>query len=164
MFMPHEMTQGRRDVVVVLGTPTPKRILFATAELSPVCRVGGLADASAGLVAALRRAGIHVDVVVPDFDGTPGMEMRRADALHLPDWASPGVARHGHIDGLGPVIAVRVPGIERPHPYNDPSTGLGWDDNDRRFLRFSAAGGALAERLRPDVVHLNDWHTAAAAA
>ena len=59
---------------------------------------------------------------------------------------------------------IDLPGLGRPHPYNDPTTGLGWDDNDRRFLGFSAAVAAVAERLRPDIVHLHDWHTATASA
>jgi len=42
------------------------RVVFATAELSPVATVGGLAAAAAGLGAELRRAGIDVDMVMPD--------------------------------------------------------------------------------------------------
>lgn len=41
------------------------RVTFATAEFSPIATVGGLAAASAGLVDALRRSGIDVDVVLP---------------------------------------------------------------------------------------------------
>ena len=36
-------------------------VLFATAELAPLVAVGGLAQASAGLVAELRRQGVDVD-------------------------------------------------------------------------------------------------------
>ena len=56
-----------------------------------------------------------------------------------------------------------MPGIARPHPYLQPD-GEGWPDNDERFFRFSAAVAALAEARRPDVLHLNDWHTASALA
>lgn len=164
MFMPHSTTTGSDELVVMLGSTGPRRVLLATAELSPICRVGGLADATAGLVAALRRAGHHVDVVVPDHDGSPGMHLESEISLDVPPWASPAVARLGTIDGVGEVIAVRTPGIERPDPYNDPATGVGWADNDRRFFGFSAAVAALAMLRNPDVVHLHDWHTAAATA
>ena len=42
------------------------RILFATAELVPLTRVGGLGEASAGLVRVLRALGHDVDVVLPE--------------------------------------------------------------------------------------------------
>jgi starch synthase len=138
--------------------------MFATAELSPLCRVGGLADASAGLVAALRRHGADVEVVVPDHGGSPGLVVDFEEPLELPEWAGPAVVRYGTVTGLGKVIAVRTPSTSDIHPYNDPGSGLGWGDNDLRYLAFSAAVAALAVRRQPDVVHLNDWHTAAAAA
>lgn len=150
--------------VVQLGGPEARHVLFATAELSPLCRVGGLADASSGLVAALRRSGCRVTVVVPDYDDSIELTGERVEPLTVPSWAGPATVRFGTVRGLGDVVAVRTRGIERPHPYNHPETGLGWEDNDVRFLGFSAAVGELARRLRPDVVHLNDWHTAAAAA
>jgi starch synthase len=164
MFMPRRVTTGSDELVVLLGDTGPRRILLATAELSPICRVGGLADATAGLIAALRRLGHHVDVVVPDHDGSPGMHLEAESPLEVPSWAAPAVARQGTIDGVGKVIVVRTPGIERPDPYNDPATGQGWPDNDRRFFGFSAAVAAVASIRQPDVVHLHDWHTAAAVA
>lgn len=51
-------------------------------------------------------------------------------------------------------------GGHRPHPYIDPATGEGWHDSTWFFQTFSAAVGTLAAQLRPDLVHLNDWHTA----
>jgi len=138
--------------------------MFATAELSPLCRVGGLADASAGLVAAMRRHGVDVEVVIPDHGGSPGLVVDFEEPLDVPDWAGPAIVRYGTVPGFGKVIAVRAAATSDVHPYNDPSTGLGWVDNDLRYLAFSAAVAALAVRRQPDVVHLNDWHTAAAVA
>jgi starch synthase len=152
------------EPVVQLRPTRPRRVLLASAELSPLCRVGGLADATAGLAVALRRAGVHVDVVVPDHDGTPGLVVDRTECLDVPSWAGPATARFGRVSGFGEVVVLETRGIRRPHPYNHPLTGEGWGDNDRRFLGFSAGVAALAERLAPDVVHLHDWHAAAAAA
>lgn len=148
-------------MVVEDGGP---HVLFATAELSPLSRVGGLADASAGLVAALRRSGVRVTLVVPDHDGCPTLRGVRERTVAAPAWVGPAVARTGTLDGIGEVTAVSFESMQRPHPYNDPETGLGWADNDHRYLGFSAVVAALATELRPDVVHLNDWHTAAAVA
>ncbi|HEX7096272.1 MAG TPA: glycogen/starch synthase [Acidimicrobiales bacterium] len=135
------------------------RVLFATAELSPVARVGGLAEASAGLTRALRDLGVDVNVVLPDYGDTL-LADEHAFELAVPDWVGHARARHGVADGYGRVTLVSVAGMARPHPYLDPATGDGWLDNDARFLRFSAAVAALARTERPDLLHLNDWHTA----
>jgi starch synthase len=138
------------------------KVLFATSELSPVASVGGLAVAASGLVRALRDAGVEVSVVLPDYGGA-ALEEGSSVVLDVPLWAGPAVARHGVIAGFGPLTLVRAYGSVRAHPYLQPD-GTGWPDNDRRFFAFSAAVAALAELERPDVVHLNDWHTSAALA
>ncbi|MCC6438918.1 MAG: glycogen/starch synthase [Acidimicrobiales bacterium] len=140
-------------------------VLFATAELAPIVKVGGLGEASCGLVRALRDAGHRVDVVIPDYG--PNERERGNGPSHpvaVPSWAAPAWVRTFELDDLGVVHAVAVPGMARHHPYVHAGTGQGWADNDRRFFAFSAAVAALAAAMRPDVVHLNDWHTAAALA
>lgn len=135
------------------------RILFATAELAPLARVGGLAEAAAGLVHQLRETGVDVDVVVPDY-GDVELADEMVVELSVPAWARPGRARTGVHPDVGPVTLVDVAGMAKPHPYVD-HTGTGWADNDARFLGFSAAVADLVRTRAPDVVHLNDWHTAA---
>ena len=135
------------------------RVLFATAELTPVARVGGLAEAAAGLVGALRAAGVHVDVVLPDY-GDVELEGQTETAIDVPWWVGEARVRRGRHQIAGDLILVEVPGIRRPHPYVDPD-GSGWPDNDRRFMAFSAVVASLAHLDPPDVLHLNDWHTAA---
>lgn len=139
------------------------RVLFVAAEFAPIVKVGGLGEASAGLVGALRSAGVDVDVVIPDYDGRP-LENEVREPLAVPAWAGPATARHGLVDDAGPITMISVAGIERPHPYVDTSTGESWADNDRRFFAFAAAVAELVALDPPDVVHLNDWHTSAATA
>jgi starch synthase len=136
------------------------RVLFATAELSPVASVGGLAAAAAGLTAELRRRGVDVDVVMPDYGPIELRAERPSRLLDVPSWAAPAFVREGEHPAVGPLKLVTVPGITRPHPYTRPN-GSGWPDNDRRFLAFSAAVAAMARADPPDVLHLNDWHTGA---
>ncbi len=134
------------------------RVMFATAEYAPVARVGGLAAASTGLVRALRAGGTEVDVVLPDYGGHP-LDVEQLVELDVPAWAGPAVARRGMLTGVGPVTLVDANGLRRGHPYLNPD-GTGFGDNDVRFFSFSAAVAALVRRRRPDVLHLNDWHTA----
>lgn len=139
------------------------KVLFASAEASPIARVGGLAEASAGLIRALRvREDVEPIVVLPDYDGFP-LEGESVRELHLPDWASPASLRSGTAPQLGEVHLVSVPGMAKPNPYVD-AAGTGWADNTERFFGFSAAVAALVDICEPDVLHLNDWHTALALA
>jgi starch synthase len=133
-------------------------VLFATAELAPIAQVGGLGIAASGLVDALRELGVDVTVAMPDYGG---VELSREEtvALDVPEWAGPAVARTGEHAQAGPVTLINAFGSERPHPYLQPD-GEGWPDNDRRFFAFSTAVADLVRRLAPDVLHLNDWHTA----
>ncbi len=138
------------------------KVLFASAEFAPLARVGGLAAAAAGLVAELRRQDVDVQVVVPDYFATPLLD-ESVITLDVPEWAGPATARTGSLAGIGAITLIDAFGVRKSHPYLQPD-GHGWPDNDRRFMAFSAALGALAEATRPDVLHLNDWHTCVALA
>ena len=52
---------------MALSDATPLRILFATPELAPWVKTGGLGDVSAALPAALAEAGLEVRVLVPGY-------------------------------------------------------------------------------------------------
>lgn len=132
------------------------KVLFATAELAPYVKVGGLADFSSGLTRMLRAMGVEVQVVLPDY-GIPAFEEHQSEVLQVPEWASPASARTGTIDGER-ITLISFPGSERPNPYLD-SDGEPWPDLDLLFFRFSAATAELARATEPSVLHVNDWHT-----
>jgi starch synthase len=138
------------------------RVTFATAEFSPIASVGGLAAAAAGLVSALRRSGVDVDVLLPDY-GAASDGVVDTIELDVPLWAGPATARRVEHPVAGSIFLIDVPGIAKSHPYLQPD-GNGWLDNTDRFMRFSAAIAAFVRQTSPDVVHLNDWHTASALA
>ncbi len=138
------------------------RVLFATAECRPLIGVGGLGEASSGLVGALRADGVDVITALPAYqrwwlDDEEHLQVAR------PHWAGEHPVRLGHNPDIGRLALVEGPGIERPDPYVD-ERGQGWGDNDLRFAAFSAAVAGLASELEVDVVHLNDWHTGLAPA
>ena len=137
-------------------------VMLASAEMSPIARVGGLGEAVSGLVRALRAAGTDLDVVLPDYGGIELVGEETVD-LAVPDWAAPASARRGMYAGSDAVWLISVPNMARSHPYVDAG-GEPWPDNEARFMAFSAAVAALADEVGPDVLHLNDWHSAAAVA
>lgn len=131
-------------------------VLLATAELSPLVKVGGLGDAVAGLRSALLAAGVEVTTVLPDYSGWK-LGGERLVKLDVPAWAGPASARFGTLPDGTPLTLVKVPGIARSHPYLDED-GQGWTDNPARFMAFAAAVASVAEVTDPDLVHANDWH------
>ena len=106
---------------------------------------------------------MSVEIVIPDYGDLPYPVLDEW-TVPVPEWVGWATARRLEIDDLGEVVALSVPDMARPHPYVDPATGWGWPDNDRRFMAFAAAVAGITTQLDPAVVHLNDWHTAAAAA
>ena len=151
-----------------------RHVLFATAEFGPFVKVGGLGEASAGLSRGLDAIGLDVEVVMPDYGLAELHEVDRFPLDDLPSWCPPIEARTGwlvdesgrmhHAEDSMPVTLLSFDGSQRPHPYCDPATGEGWHDDAELFLRFSAGVAALARERKPDIVHVNDWHTAAALA
>ncbi len=139
-------------------------VLFATAEYAPLVKVGGLSEASAGLVGCLRSMGTDVTVVMPDYGLIELEDAVERPLTGMPSWAPAVTVRCGWTRETGPLTLLRFDGSERPNPYVNPATGEGWADNPERFFTFSTAVAQLAIEDRPDVVHCNDWHTAAAIA
>ncbi len=144
-------------------------ILLAASEVVPFAKSGGLADVSGVLPKALRALGHDVRVVLPRYYivdkekyGLKPME----GSLGVP-MGSMGEAWAGVYEGVLPGSDVPVYFIEhegffgRKGLYDEEGEGYG--DNDNRFIFFSKAVMQLAKKLRfrPDVIHVNDWHTAA---
>jgi starch synthase len=147
----------------------PLHILLAASEVVPFAKSGGLADVSGALPKALRALGHDVRVVMPryyivdkDKYGLKPLE----GSLGVP-MGSMGEAWAAIYEGILPGSDVPVYFIEhegffgRKGLYDED--GQGYDDNDNRFIFFSKAVMQLAKKLhfKPDVIHANDWHTAA---
>lgn len=144
------------------------RVLFATSEVAPWAKTGGLADVSASLPAALVEAGAEVRLVVPGYPSVLAAAPAPAcvERVDLPQGRVEVLAsRLGQV----PVYIVACPPLfDRPGgPYTRPD-GSDWPDNAERFAGFSRAVAHLATQrgeleFAPDVVHLNDWQTSLAA-
>ena len=149
------------------------KILFATPELAPWVKTGGLGDVAGALPAALRREGADVRVLAPYYPA-----LRKA----FPD--APVAAR---LPSLGPSFApdqlryaVSPEGVPLlllechayydrvGNPYLGPE-GHDWLDNALRFGLLSRVAAWLGTPaspadLRCDLIHCNDWQTGLAPA
>ena len=145
------------------------KILLAASEVVPFAKSGGLADVSGALPKALHNLGHDVRLVMPRYyivdkhkydlkpiEGSLGVPMGSMGEA----WA--GVCESTLPDTDVPVYFIEHEGFfGRKGLYDEE--GEGYDDNDNRFIFFSKAVMQLAKKIhfKPDVIHVNDWHTAA---
>lgn len=143
------------------------RVLFATSEVYPLVKSGGLADVSRALPIALRRQGVDVRIVLPGYDAAMArLENPRIEARLSSDL---GVEDARLIGGILPGCDVPVWLIDAPSLYSrrgglyQDETGRDWTDNARRFSVLSRVAAAIAmgqtSSWKADIVHANDWHT-----
>ncbi len=149
------------------------RILFATAEIAPWVKTGGLGDVAGALPPALAQMGMEVSVLVPAYPAIIRAYPNQTFVAHMP---SPGGNLHsGDIwmvereDGVRMYLLHCSPYFTRPGgPYQDAS-GADWPDNAQRFALLSYAAAWLASDAGPlehppQVLHCNDWQTGLAPA
>ena len=150
-----------------MPVPEKLKILFATSEIAPLIKTGGLADVSAALPVALNALGVDIRVLVPGYPQVMGALKTRSRVATLP--GLPGIPSASLIasklpSGL-PLLVVECPIYDRNGgPYQD-ATATDWQDNDLRFGLLSYVGALLSTpgspfvAWKPDIVHCNDWQT-----
>lgn len=144
-------------------------ILIAASEVVPFAKSGGLADVAGALPKALRALGHDVRVVMPRYyivDREKYGLKPLGGPLGVP-MGSMGEAWAALYEGVLPGTDVPVYFIDYEHYFGRmglyDENGFSYSDNDNRFIFFSKAVMQLCKMLhfRPDILHANDWHTAA---
>jgi len=139
----------------------PLKILLVSAEVAPFAKVGGLADVAGALPKALRALGHDVRVAMPRY-GTIDIEkfgLRKVvTGLPVPLAHQP-VPADIYEGRIGADIPLYL--VDNPQFFGREGMYGFWDD-DARFVYFSRAALELLRPLdfKPDVIHVNDWHTA----
>lgn len=146
------------------------KILLVASECVPFAKTGGLADVVGILPKFLKKMGHDVRVVMPRYykiDKTKLKTVQDATPLGVP-MGIIGEQWCGVYEGVLPNSDIPVYFIDhevyygRDALYNN-GTGEGFLDNDNRFVFLSRAAMQLAKAIhfKPDILHANDWHTAA---
>ncbi|MGE4483631.1 MAG: glycogen synthase GlgA [Oscillospiraceae bacterium] len=141
------------------------KILFATFEAEPFMKTGGLGDVAGSLPKAISASGGNIRVIMPKFSGIP--EKYKVRMKHIADfylnlsWRKQycGIDMLRHL-GVVYYFVDNMYYFDREKPY-------GYYDDGERIAFFSQAVLQCIQYLPdffPDILHLNDWHTAAAAA
>jgi len=139
------------------------KLLLASGEVHPYSKTGGLADMVGALGKSLAHQGHEVTVITPLYKGIrekfPGLKGADVE-LELPLGAR---NVKGDVWALSPTENLTIYFIEQPDFYfrHSPylqANGIGYPDNDERFLFLSKAVVHLARHvLKPDLVHAHDW-------
>ncbi|MBE6909648.1 MAG: glycosyltransferase [Ruminococcaceae bacterium] len=138
------------------------KILFATSECAPFSKSGGLADVAYSLPPALKASGDEIAVITPLYQC---VRERFGDELTKVGNPTVYLGEASYTCGLyrGASCGVTVWFVEYNVFFDRPRL-YGYDDDALRFAFFSRAVIDLLPKLdfMPEVLHCNDWETAAA--
>ncbi|MDR2488286.1 MAG: glycogen synthase GlgA [Desulfovibrio sp.] len=142
-----------------------QRIFFATSEVYPFSKSGGLGDVMGALPLAMHKSGIQTAVISPFYGRISTSDYHiRLTISDLPvgyPWA-PITADVYETDyhGVSLYFIHRGEYFDRRYYYNDHKGD--YFDNAERFIFFCHAAISLMERLgeSPGIVHAHDWQTA----
>lgn len=139
------------------------RVLFVSAEVSPLAKVGGLADVAGALPKALASMGHDVRIVMPGYkmiEDNPNYKIKtRIKDLQVPlgQKMVSGSVKQMSLGDV-PVYLINA-------PYFDAAVDSRsvYQPGSEPYAFFSRAVlemlCALKPAWKPDVIHCNDWHT-----
>ena len=142
------------------------KILFASSEVYPLIKTGGLADVSGSLPVAFAELGHDVRIVMPGYQ----QAMRLAEDVQSISAFSTALGIVEILQGKLPGTTVPVWMVNAPeyfardgNPYLNDDGHL-WEDSAERFGQFCFAIVEIAQNRaglewQPEIVHCNDWQT-----
>jgi len=141
-------------------------ILFVASEVVPFAKTGGLADVAGALPKALKKLGHNIIVVMPRY-----YKIDKSKLKQIPGALGVPMGVMGEL--WAGVYSSNLPNSEVPIYFIDyeefygrseiyGENGKAYDDNQNRFIFLSKSSLALCKKLNftPDIIHVNDWHTA----
>jgi len=143
----------------------PLNILFASSEVQPFAKTGGLGDVSSALPLALKQQGHDVRVILPKYRSVGQAKrsirpMGLTVAVPVGPKVKPGELHESRLNRSVPVYFVGQDDyFDREGLYGD--TEGEFSDNAERFIFFSRAVLETCKALnfQPDIIHCNDWQT-----
>jgi starch synthase len=146
------------------------RIVFTTAEVSPIAKTGGLGDVCGSLPKALQALGHDVIVFMPYYrqarnwfekNGISVHQLMPTTVIAWANWVAEATFLRASVPGSDvPLILVANDYFfERDQLYGRAPDGT--DDGLLRYVFFSRAVIRACELLdiAPDILHCHDWHT-----
>ncbi len=136
---------------------TKLKVLFVVTEATPFSKVGGLADFAGSLPGELKKQGVDVRLMLPRYESPSGQKSKVKMSFAVP---------LGSKESQVHLLEVASHPLPVYMIYNDRYFGhrervYGFNDDPQRFVFFSRAVISAMPHMtwRPDVIHINDWHT-----
>ncbi len=141
------------------------KVLFASSEVFPFSKTGGLADVSYSLPLALKRLGVSVDIITPLYKGiAEKYSLKNRDeifSINIATHTSDARILEGSLKDLRVYFVDCKKYFDRDELYTTKNGD--YLDNSERFIFFSRVIVEFAIKNGYDLIHLNDWQTAMAA-
>jgi starch synthase len=134
------------------------KILFVSAEVAPLVKVGGLGDVAGSLSKALRRRGHDVRLIMPQYGIVNLNELKPIDrgSLDIPFMGSSEKVKINEVSLKDGTILYLI----ENNRYFGRHAVYGERDDVERFLLFSLAVMEVPKKInwQPDIFHCHDWH------
>ncbi|MFI4868959.1 MAG: glycogen synthase [Steroidobacterales bacterium] len=143
----------------------PLKICFASAEVTPIAKAGGLADVSGALLKYLHADGHDVRLFMPAYSSIQRerleiypVDSMRALSVTLGSYHYDFSVSTAQLPGSSAVVYL----VDCPAAFHRESLYTTDADEHRRFLLLTHAAFICCQRMAfaPQIMHFNDWHTA----
>ena len=136
------------------------KILFVAAEMSPLVKVGGLADVVGSLPKALNKLGHDVRMILPYYKVLDLAKYKLSSVFSNVNEKTSQTTELFMLSVASSGNEIKVYLIKNEELSNSKDV---YGENElKRFLLFDKAVVEILPRLdwQPDIVHCHDWHTA----
>lgn len=141
------------------------KIAFASSEVTPFSKTGGLADVSSALPRALSQLGNDVLVITPmyrcveDYLENTNQQVQSLGTIAVPisDRFERATLFELYVSDLRVIFVGKDRYYNRKYLYTTPSGD--YEDNAERFIFFSRAILEILKKIdfKADIIHTNDW-------
>lgn len=140
-------------------------IVHIASEFAPIAKVGGLGDVTHGLCKALVKQGHRVTLFLPKYSSIDFQQVENLQIVKKEFAITEKKAQIFTTFWSGTYEGIALIFVEPHHPkaYFEREGIYGEEDDNERFLFFCKVSARYLDNNPPDVIHLHDWMTAAAA-
>ena len=149
-----------------LQPDVPMRLLFASSEVVPFSKTGGLADVSGALPVEISKLGADVAVFMPAYPGIYHVGVEFQDTgVELPVQIGKKNVQGRLLKATNTEQGVTVFAVHQPEYFDRAGlygeSGTDYEDNCERFVFFCRSILEAIARIGwwPDLIHANDWQT-----
>lgn len=132
------------------------KVLFVSAEVTPLAKVGGLGDVIGALPKELIKLGVEPTILLPYYKLFDKVKPKKIN-LTLETVNFGGSDSVELFETYLPDTKIRV--LLAKHPILYREEVYGYPDDSDRFAYFSVAVLKLLKTIKFDLVHCHDWHT-----